>query len=306
MTNEPMMRRNTLPSLFDSAGMNFPLIQKQDTQDVPAIPRRSSKRQPQVDPLRLNGLKLPSPTTDLFVDPDSVICKRLYRERMAEILSGQEKQADYEYDGNAAKLTLMERRILKKDIGLDWKNPFLKPMTTTRSRRKSIEQMSPRYVEPASFFSDDDSDSDYSVNEDDELMSPIENPFDDNRFPLLSISSLENLVNNQIFANDVLDVFADMEVQLLITDIKNSKYVLVDNDHLRGKPLVFDLRPHEWEPSCFCAHCERFSSGVDYNEPHDLNYCPCPVCFMIRRKIKWAEEDRLHREAEARRRQVLA
>ncbi|KAF8861243.1 hypothetical protein BDZ45DRAFT_672027 [Acephala macrosclerotiorum] len=306
MTDQTSMRRNTLPALFNSAGMSIPLTQLQDTLDVPAIPRRSSKRQLQCDPLRSNGATPPSPTTDLFVDPDSVICKRLYRERMAEIRSGEEELLDYECDDDAAKLTLFDRRQLKKIIGLDCKNPFLEPRTTTLSGRGSVEKISPRYVQPASYFSDDDAESEYSDDDSSELMSPIENPFDDNRFPLLSISSLENLVNNQIFANDILDTFADMEVQRLVNDTKNTEHVLVDNDHLRGEPLVFDLRLHEWKSSCFCTHCEGFSNGLDYNEPHDSKYCPCPVCFMTRQNARWAEEDRLDREAEARRRQVLA
>lgn len=151
MAEQSVARRNAFPAFFNSADMSFPLTQHLATQDVPVIPRRSSKRQPQFDPLRSNAATPSSPTTDLFVDPDFVIYKRLYRERMSDLQSGEEEPSDYEYDESAVKLTLFDRRQLKKILGLSCKNPFLEPRKTTCSRRESVE-MSPRYVQPASYF----------------------------------------------------------------------------------------------------------------------------------------------------------
>lgn len=50
-----------------------------------------------------------------------------------------------------------------------------------------------------------------------------------------------------------------------------------------------DLRPHSFNPVCECHHCSRTRSSFDDDELHDLNFCPCPKCLVIREKANFAE-----------------
>ena len=69
----------------------------------------------------------------------------------------------------------------------------------------------------------------------------------------------------------------------------------MDNDHLRGW-CEQDLRPHAWSEKCFCYHCSRYRSGFEDEEVHDPKWCHCLRCFVVREKVKLAEDERADRE----------